>query len=120
MFNALADETRLRILNVFLSRGEMCVSGLQHVLGLSQPKISRHVAILKHSGFLASKRKGKLLMYKVKEQEFLLPNEILRSLKKCSLDIDVFRNDLRKASQVLAGSCGCVLKSTSGDSKKCA
>src|SRR6201986_5476779 len=45
-FKALADPTRLRIMNL-LSEGEVCVCFLSEVLRMVQPKISRHLAYLK-------------------------------------------------------------------------
>ncbi len=54
---ALADPTRLRILNL-LMEGELCGCDIQHVLGLTQSNVSRHLAYLKHSGWVADRREG--------------------------------------------------------------
>ena len=55
---ALADETRLRILNILLSR-EFCVCELQDILSMSQPRISRHLRILKEAELINQRKKGK-------------------------------------------------------------
>src|SRR5215218_764208 len=48
LFKALADRTRLRLLNL-MSAGEVCVCFFVEVLGASQPKISRHLAYLRRA-----------------------------------------------------------------------
>jgi ArsR family transcriptional regulator len=66
LFLALADETRLRILNL-LVHGEVCVNALTNILCESQPKISRHLAFLKKAGLVNSRREGKWIYYKMTE-----------------------------------------------------
>jgi len=60
---ALGDANRLRMLQL-LKGQELCVCQIMGVLGLSQPLVSRHLAILKAAGFLGSRRKGKLVFYR--------------------------------------------------------
>src|SRR5215213_3719120 len=64
LFKALADRTRLRLLNL-MSAGEVCVCFLVEVLGASQPKISRHLAYLRRAGVVAARREGKWMHYRV-------------------------------------------------------
>ena len=59
---ALADKTRLRILNL-LRDGEVCVTDFTGVLGDSQPKISRHLAYLRNAGIVETRRDGKWINY---------------------------------------------------------
>ena len=63
---ALSDETRLRLLNL-MKHGEICVCSLQEVLGINQPKISRHLAYLKRAGVVESRRYGKWKYYRLKK-----------------------------------------------------
>lgn len=64
LFLALADKTRLRLLN--LMRGdEVCVCYFTEVLGESQPKISRHLAYLRNAGIVSARREGKWMNYKI-------------------------------------------------------
>ena len=58
LFKALADRTRLRLLNL-MAAGEVCVCFFVEVLGTSQPKISRHLAYLRRAGVVAARRDGK-------------------------------------------------------------
>jgi len=64
LFHALADRTRLRLLNL-LSGGELCVCYLVEVLGESQPKISRHLGYLRRAGVVAARRDGKWMHYRL-------------------------------------------------------
>lgn len=64
MFRALADNTRLRLLNLMAS-GEICVCYFVEVLKTSQPKISRHLAYLRRAGLVESRRDGKWIHYQI-------------------------------------------------------
>lgn len=59
---ALADPTRLRLLSL-ISRGRVCVCHLQEVLATNQPKISRHLKVLREAGLVAADRQGKWMYY---------------------------------------------------------
>ncbi len=64
LFLALADRTRLRLLNL-MRDGEVCVCFFVEVLGENQPKISRHLAYLRKAGVVAARRQGKWMHYKI-------------------------------------------------------
>jgi ArsR family transcriptional regulator, arsenate/arsenite/antimonite-responsive transcriptional repressor len=68
LFKALADRTRLRLLNL-LSAGEVCVCYFVEVLGTNQPKISRHLAYLRRAGVVVSRREGKWMHYRIATPE---------------------------------------------------
>src|SRR5689334_20387640 len=61
-FAALADRTRLRLLNL-LGDGEVCVCFFADTLGTNNPKISRHLAYLKRAGLVKGRRDGKWVHY---------------------------------------------------------
>ncbi len=65
-FSALADKTRLRLLNL-MSGGEVCVCFFAETLGTNNPKISRHLAYLKRAGLVAGRRDGKWMHYRITE-----------------------------------------------------
>jgi ArsR family transcriptional regulator len=79
LFLALADKTRLRILNL-IGEDEICVGHLVEVLGESQPKVSRHLAYLRGAGLVDVRRDGKWMHYRVAEPENELAAEMLGSL----------------------------------------
>lgn len=64
LFSALADPTRLRLLNLMRGR-EICVCYFVQVLRQPQPKISRHLAYLRKSGIVSSRREGKWMHYSI-------------------------------------------------------
>src|SRR6059036_3913931 len=64
VFQALADTTRLRIVGLLLS-GEICVCHIHESLGISQPKASRHLAYLRRSGLVATRRTGLWVHYRL-------------------------------------------------------
>jgi len=66
LFAALADPTRLRLLNLIAGR-EVCVCYLVEVLRQSQPKISRHLAYLRKAGVVAARREGKWMHYRIQQ-----------------------------------------------------
>ena len=64
-FKLLADETRLNIVMLLACKGELCVCELTESLQLSQPKISRHLALLRSSAVLSDQRKGQWVYYRL-------------------------------------------------------
>lgn len=62
---ALADQTRLRIVLLVAHRGELCVCELTQNVELAQPKISRHLAILRESGVLLDRKAGLWVYYRL-------------------------------------------------------
>src|SRR5580693_4234987 len=79
VFKLLSDETRLRILfYLALSpNGELHVTDLCNRLGQSQPAVSHHLALLRVSGLIESRREGKHNFYSVRTDHF---GELLVSL----------------------------------------
>ena len=64
LFKALADKTRLRIL-ALLGNNEVCVCHIHDSLGLPQPTVSRHLAYLRKSGLVVTRRDGVWMHYQV-------------------------------------------------------
>jgi ArsR family transcriptional regulator, arsenate/arsenite/antimonite-responsive transcriptional repressor len=64
LFRALADRTRLRLLNLMQGQ-EVCVCYFVEVLASSQPKISRHLAYLRRAGIVAARRQGTWMHYRI-------------------------------------------------------
>ncbi len=78
LYAALADKTRLRLLNL-IREDEICVCFFTEVLNESQPKISRHLAYLRKSGLVTARREGKWMHYRLVEPECPLAAAVLRS-----------------------------------------
>ncbi|WP_156292905.1 metalloregulator ArsR/SmtB family transcription factor [Serratia oryzae] len=65
LFKNLSDETRLNVILLLRESGELCVCELCNTLNESQPKISRHLAMLRESGLLLDRRAGKWIHYRL-------------------------------------------------------
>jgi ArsR family transcriptional regulator len=65
-FRALADRTRLRLLNL-MGTEEVCVCFFVEILKTNQPKISRHLAYLRRAGIVGVRREGQWVHYRVVE-----------------------------------------------------
>ena len=64
LFRALADRTRLRIVNL-LARGSLCVCDIQRILEQPQSSVSRHLALLKSAGLIRDRRDGMRIFYRL-------------------------------------------------------
>ena len=65
-FRALADRTRLRLLNL-MGSDEVCVCFFVEILKTNQPKISRHLAYLRRAGIVDARREGPWIHYRIAE-----------------------------------------------------
>ena len=65
LFKSLSDETRLSLVLLLREKGELCVCELTSVLKETQPKISRHLALLRENGLLTDRRDGKWIHYRL-------------------------------------------------------
>jgi ArsR family transcriptional regulator len=65
MFDALADATRRRILALLVNQGELCVCELTAALDDVQPKISRHLGVLKDAAIVIPRREGTWMFYRL-------------------------------------------------------
>lgn len=81
LFRALGDETRLRIV-ALLSHGELCVCHIEKALDLSQPNVSRQLAILRAAGVVDARRDGTWVYYSIAPQEHAGVDEMLGALVK--------------------------------------
>jgi ArsR family transcriptional regulator len=86
LFQALADRTRLRLLNL-MADGEVCVCFLVEVLDEPQPKISRHLAYLRNAGLVAARRDAKWMHYRITPPEQPAVQRVLDSV------LETFRDD---------------------------
>lgn len=67
-FESLSDETRRRILVLILRHEELCVCELFQALDVPQPKVSRHLAVLRDAGILTQRREGTWVFYRIDPQ----------------------------------------------------
>ena len=98
-FLALADKTRLRLLNL-MRENEVCVCFFTEVLGESQPKISRHLAYLRNAGLVSARRDGKWMHYKIEIPANFHAAQILQSTLNGLKSKDEMREDYDKLVNV--------------------
>ena len=99
LFRALADPTRLRLLNLIADR-EICVGYFVEILGVSQPKVSRHLAYLRKAGIVASRREGKWMHYRLAMPKDKVAHGILRETLKHLREDSKMRRDISSLSSV--------------------
>ncbi len=98
-FLALADKTRLRLLNL-MREDEVCVCYFTEVLGESQPKISRHLAYMRNAGIVSARREGKWMNYKIEMPEDRFAAQVLEDTLEWLKARDDMRQDYEKLAQV--------------------
>ena len=106
-FRALADETRLRILNL-LVQGELCVCDIMTVLDIGQSKASRHLACLRNAGLVRDRRSGVWMHYSLAEPNGVTHRRILEWLAEAATELPQAAADLKalRAQQRRAAQCG--------------
>ena len=93
LFKILSDETRLAIVMLLRETGELCVCDICAATSESQPKISRHMAILRDAGLVLDRREGKWIHYRLSphmpawaaaviEQAYLCQRDDIRQLSR--------------------------------------
>jgi len=82
IFKACADESRLRILGLIVTNGEMCISDLEKILEFTQAKTSRHLIYLKNSGILSFRRYNNWVFYQVKDEAEDIIRQIFQFIRK--------------------------------------
>jgi ArsR family transcriptional regulator, arsenate/arsenite/antimonite-responsive transcriptional repressor len=106
ILKALADENRLRILNL-LRNGELCVCDIEAVLGIKQSNASRHLNRLKVAEIIVSEKKSQWVYYRLKDETFL-KFPFLSIIINYEVDkIDVCNKDLELLKKIKAGGRSC-------------
>ena len=92
LFKALADATRLRILGLLLT-GEVCVCDIHESLKIPQPKASRHLAYLRRSGLVDTRRNGLWIHYRLGQLADPVMAAIVDAVRHALTHVDVVRRD---------------------------
>ena len=105
IFKSLDDETRLRIMALLLEEDELCVCYLVAVLQLPQSTVSRHLSLLKNTGWLKDRREGVWIYYSICRslapiQQFLIP--VLRNYLPAS---QCAKEDLKRLQGFMQDNC---------------
>jgi len=79
-FRGLGDPTRLRIIELLQSEGELAVGELVARLGISQPKVSNHLACLRWCGFIEARREGRTVYNRLADPRVAAMLDLAESL----------------------------------------
>lgn len=110
LFKALADVTRLRILGLLLT-GEVCVCHIHESLRIAQPKASRHLAYLRRSGLVATRREGLWIHYRIAT----LPDPVLKTIGAAVQHGLTHMKAVRRDVERLRRKTGCCLPARSDE-----
>jgi ArsR family transcriptional regulator len=91
LFHALADETRLEILNR-LKDGERCVCELTDALQAGQSRLSFHLKVLKDAGLIDDRPEGRWIYYSINR-------EAIEDLAERMASIKIMGKSIRSASR---------------------
>jgi ArsR family transcriptional regulator len=92
LFQALADETRLRILGLLLA-GEVCVCDIHESLRIPQPKASRHLAYLRRGGLVDTRRQGLWIHYRLANVSDPVMAALVDAVKRALTHVDSVHKD---------------------------
>ena len=81
LFKALSDLTRLQSLLLIQQETELCVCELMVALELSQPKVSRHLALLRDINLLETEKRGQWVFYRLSSE---LDSWVIKILEQAS------------------------------------
>ncbi|MFP4160736.1 MAG: metalloregulator ArsR/SmtB family transcription factor [Ectothiorhodospira sp.] len=93
VFKALSDATRLRCLILLSREGELCVCELTHAIAMAQPKVSRHLALLRESGMVSDHRRGQWIFYRIHPALPAWACEVLERTARAMEQTEPFRGD---------------------------
>jgi ArsR family transcriptional regulator len=65
IFDVMADPTRRRILGLLATDGELCVCEMTAALDGLQPKVSRHLSVIRQAGLVRARREGTWIFYRI-------------------------------------------------------
>lgn len=99
LFKALADGTRLRLLNL-IGDDEVCVCFFVEVLNTNQPKISRHLAYLRKAGVVSARREGKWIHYRIVEPPDEHAANIFREVRTSLKSDPAMQRDRSRLAQI--------------------
>lgn len=105
MFRAFSDPTRLRILHLLLD-GELCVGDLVKILKVPQPTASRHLAYLRRTGLVATRKNGLWNYYTLQPANNEFHRNLLKCLRGCFDAVpEISKDSTRAVSVKRSGGC---------------
>ena len=100
LFSAFANPIRLRLLSLLLDQKEICVCDLCEVLGEPQPKVSRHLAVLRSARLIEVRRDGKWKFYSLVPAPTPLHRTLLRCVRNCLSELAELAEDRQRLAAI--------------------
>lgn len=109
LMKLFSDDTRLRVL-MLVARKELCVCQIMGVLGISQPLVSRNLAMLSNAGLIEERKDGKLVFYSLFKEMPKSHKKVIDLLQEMAEGDTTFIGDVRslkdcEAFQEQTGKC---------------
>jgi DNA-binding transcriptional ArsR family regulator len=99
--NALADESRIRLL-MSLNGRELCVCRLVEFIGLSDSTVSKHMSILRQAGLVDTRKKGRWVYYRLADDDSSLLVQKALDFAREMLDNDkLIAQDAARIGEIL-------------------
>lgn len=102
--SALGDVNRLRILNLLLQVKELCVCDIERVLDVPQARVSRHLTVLRNCGWVAARRDGRWMHYRLTD-DTPMKRDLARAFRKHWTETPEFTRDLERLQQPIVACC---------------
>lgn len=105
VFKALADESRLRILNIIMTSGEICVCDIEETMGFTQTKVSRHLGYLKKVGLVEDRKQGLWMLYSIAKPRNEYHKRILDCVRELLNSHNTARKDVARLEKNIRNGC---------------
>lgn len=106
MFQAFCHRLRLRILHL-LHEGEMCVGNIVDILQSPQPKVSRHLAVLKKAKLVTVRREGQWIHYALAPVQSMFHQKLLECAANCFQEVTEIQGDKERIEAMRSLGNGC-------------
>jgi len=106
-FQALADDTRLRILLLLGETEELCLCHVQEILELPPSTASRQLALLREAGLVTGRREGKWVHFRLARPAAEAWLALLRADRDAAAERPRLRQQLAACSCRLEGAACC-------------
>ena len=106
MFQAFCHRIRLRILHL-LQEGEMCVGNIVKILQAPQPKVSRHLAVMKRAKLVQVRRDGQWVHYSLAPVQSTFHRKLLECAANCFDEVPEIQGDKARIEEMRTLDTGC-------------
>ena len=96
LFSLLSDETRLRCFVLLQKEQELCVCEIVQIIESTQPKISRHLALMRNSGLVLDERRGQWVYYSLNPSLPDWAKKIIEAVSANLIKEEPYSSDIKK------------------------